>query len=84
MNWWRSRRKRTKREPTGDTEMALNEITAIMPIKTTGISSKIIFITKALKMIDATDDEYIEVTLRPYKKKSVTAEVEEDEERTEE
>ena len=64
--------------------MALNEITAIMPIKTTGISSKIIFITKALKMIDATDDEYIEVTLRPYKKKSVTVEVEEDEERTEE
>ena len=55
-----------------------------MPIKTTGVSSKIIFITKALKMIDATDDEYIEVTLRPYKKKSVTAEVEEDEERTEE
>lgn len=64
--------------------MALNEITAIMPIKTTGISSKIIFITKALKMIDATDDEYIEVTLRPYKKKSVIAEVEEDEEKTEE
>ena len=64
--------------------MALNEITAIMPIKTTGISSKIIFITKALKMIDATDDEYIEVTLRPYKKKSVIAEVDEDEERTEE
>ena len=64
--------------------MSLNEITAIMPIKTTGVSSKIIFITKALKMIDATDDEYIEVTLRPYKKKSVTAEVEEDEERAEE
>ena len=64
--------------------MSLNEITAIMPIKTTGVSSKIIFITKALKMIDATDDEYIEVTLRPYKKKSVTAEVEEDEERVEE
>lgn len=64
--------------------MALNEITAIMPIKTTGISSKIIFITKALKMIDATDDEYIEVTLKPYKKKSVTTEVEEDGERTEE
>ena len=64
--------------------MALNEITAIMPIKTTGVSSKIIFITKTLKMIDATDDEYIEVTLRPYKKKSVTAEVEEDEERAEE
>ena len=54
--------------------MALNEITAIMPIKTTGISSKIIFITKALKMIDATDDEYIEVTLGPYKKKSATVE----------
>ena len=64
--------------------MALDEITAIMPIKTTGVSSKIIFITKALKMIDATDDEYIEVTLRPYKKKSVTVEIEEDEERTEE
>ena len=64
--------------------MSLNEITAIMPIKTTGVSSKIIFITKFLKMIDATDDEYIEVTLRPYKKMSVTAEVEEDEERTEE
>lgn len=64
--------------------MALNEITAIMPIKTTGVSSKIIFITKALKMIDATDDEYIEITLRPYKKKPVIAEVEEDEERTEE
>ena len=62
--------------------MALNEITAIMPIKTTGVSSKIIFITKFLKMIDATDDEYIEVTLRPYKKKSVTVEI--DEERTEE
>ena len=64
--------------------MALNEITAIMPIKTTGISSKIIFITKFLKMIGAENDEYIEVTLRPYKKKSVTAEVEEDEERAEE
>ena len=64
--------------------MALDEITAIMPIKTTGISSKIIFITKFLKMIGADNDEYIEVTLRPYKKKSVAAEVEEDEERTEE
>ena len=64
--------------------MTLNEITAIMPIKTTGVSSKIIFITKFLKMIGAENDEYIEVTLRPYKKKSVTAEVEEDEERTEE
>ena len=62
--------------------MALGEITAIMPIKTTGISSKIIFITKALKMIDATDDEYIEVTLRPFKNK--IAACEEDEERTEE
>ena len=64
--------------------MALNERTAIMPIKTTGISSKIIFITKALKMIDATDDEYIEVTLRPYKKNSATVEIDEDEERTKE
>ena len=65
--------------------MALNEITAIMPIKTTGISSKIIFITKALKMIDATDDEYIDVTLRPFKNKIASCdEAEEDEERTEE
>ena len=65
--------------------MALNEITAIMHIKTTGISSKIIFITKALKMIDATDDEYIEVTLRPFKNKiAACEETEEDEERTEE
>lgn len=64
--------------------MALNEITAIMPIKTTGVSSKIIFITKALKMIDATDDEYIEVTLRPFKNKiAACEETEEDEERTE-
>lgn len=62
--------------------MALNEITAIMPIKTTGVSSKIIFITKFLKMIGAENDEYIEVTLRPYKKKSVTVEI--DEERAEE
>lgn len=50
--------------------MALNEITAIIPIKTTGVSSKIIFITKFLKMIDATDDEYIEITLRPFKNKT--------------
>lgn len=62
--------------------MALNEITAIMPIKTTGVSSKIIFITKFLKMIGAENDEYIEVTLRPYKKKSVTVEI--DEEKAEE
>ena len=55
--------------------MALNEITAIMPIKTTGISSKINVITKALKMIDATDDEYIEVTLKKKKKKSATIEI---------
>ena len=82
MNWRRSRR---KRKLEGDTDMALNEITAIMPIKTTGISSKIIFITKALKMIDATDDEYIEVTLRPFKNKIASCdEAEEDEERTEE
>ena len=65
--------------------MALNEITAIMPIKTTGISSKIIFITKALKMIGAENDEYIEVTLRPFKNKiAACEETEEDEERTKE
>lgn len=64
--------------------MALNEITVVMPIKTTGVSSKIIFITKFLKMIGAENDEYIEVTLRPFKSKSSTVEIEEDEERTEE
>ena len=64
--------------------MTLNEIKAILPIKATGVSSKIIFITKSLKMIGAENDEYIEVTLRPYKKKSVTVEIEEDEERAEE
>ena len=62
--------------------MALEEITAIMPIKTTGVSSKIIFITKFLKMIGAENDEYIEVTLRPFKSK--IAACEEDEERAEE
>lgn len=62
--------------------MSLNEITAIMPIKTTGVSSKIIFITKFLKMIGAENDEYIEVTLKPFKNKAPTVEI--DEERTEE
>ena len=65
--------------------MALDEIKAILPIKTTGVSSKIIFITKFLKMIGAENDEYIEVTLRPFKNKVATCdETEEDEERTEE
>ena len=64
--------------------MTLNEIKAILPIKTTGVSSKIIFITKFLKMIGAENDEYIEVTLRPFKNKSQTVEIEEDEERAEE
>ena len=65
--------------------MALDEIKAILPIKTTGVSSKIIFITKFLKMIGAENDEYIEVTLRPFKNKIATCdEAEEDEKRTEE
>ena len=64
--------------------MTMDSITAILPIKTTGVSSKIIFITKFLKMIGAENDEYIEATLRPFKSKSPTAEIEEDEERTEE
>ena len=65
--------------------MTLNEIKAILPIKTTGVSSKIIFITKFLKMIGADNDEYIEVTLRPFKNKIASCdETEEDEERTEE
>ena len=82
MNWRRSRR---KRKLEGDTDMTLNEIKAILPIKTTGVSSKIIFITKFLKMIGAENDEYIEVTLRPFKNKIASCdETEEDEERTEE
>ena len=65
--------------------MVLNEIKAILPIKTTGVSSKIIFITKFLKMIGAENDEYIEVTLRPFKNKiAACEETEEDEERAEE
>ena len=65
--------------------MTLNEIKAILPIKTTGVSSKIIFITKFLKMIGAENDEYIEVTLRPFKNKIAACdEAEEDEERAEE
>ena len=64
--------------------MTMDSITAILPIKTTGVSSKIIFITKFLKMIGAENDEYIEVTLRPFKSKSPTVEIEEDEERAEE
>ena len=65
--------------------MIMDSITAILPIKTTGVSSKIIFITKFLKMIGAENDEYIEVTLRPFKNKIASCnEAEEDEERTEE
>ena len=65
--------------------MTLNEIKAILPIKTTGVSSKIIFITKFLKMIGAENDEYIEVTLRPFKNKIAACdEAEEDEEKAEE
>ena len=65
--------------------MTLNEIKAILPIKTTGVSSKIIFITKFLKMIGADNDEYIEVTLRPFKNKIASCdETKEDEEKTEE
>ena len=49
-------------------------------MKTTGVSSKIIFITKFLKMIGADNDEYIEVTLRPFKNKIASCdEAEEDE-----
>lgn len=45
--------------------MTMDSITAIMPIKTTGISSKIIFVTKSLKMIGAENDEYVKVTIEP-------------------
>ena len=65
--------------------MTMDSITAILPVKTTGMSSKIIFITKFLKMIGAENDEYIEVTLRPLKNKIAACdEAKEDEERTEE
>ena len=65
--------------------MIMDSITAILPIKTTGVSSKIFFITKFLKMIGADNDEYIEVTLRPFKNKiAACEETEEDEEKTEE
>ena len=64
--------------------MTMDSITAILPIKTTGVSSKIIFVTKFLKMIGAENDEYIEVTLRPFKSKTPTVEAEENEERAEE
>ena len=52
--------------------MIMDSITAILPIKTTGVSSKIIFITKFLKMIGADNDEYIEDTLRPLKNKNAS------------
>ena len=77
MNWRRSRR---KRKPEGDTDMTMDSITAILPIKTTGVSSKIIFITKFLKMIGAENDEYVKVTIEPFKSKAE----ERIEERTEE
>ena len=65
--------------------MTMDSITAILPVKTTGVSSKIIFITKSLKMIGAENDEYIEVTLRPFKSDPpVKADENEDEERAEE
>ena len=77
MNW---RRLRRKRKPEGDTDMTMDSITAILPIKTTGVSSKIIFITKFLKMIGAENDEYVKVTIEPFKSKAE----ERIEERTEE
>lgn len=71
-----SRRSRRKRKLEGDTDMTMDSITAILPIKTTGVSSKIIFVTKFLKMIGAENDEYVKVTIEPFKSKA--------EERTEE
>ena len=62
----------------------MDSITAILPIKTTGVSSKIIFITKFLKMIGAENDEYVRGTIEPFKSKTPTVEIEEDEERKEE
>ena len=69
-------RSRRKRKLEGDTDMTMDSITAILPIKTTGVSSKIIFVTKFLKMIGAESDEYVRVTIEPFKSKA--------EERTEE
>ena len=60
--------------------MTMDSITAILPVKTTGVSSKIIFITKFLKMIGAENDEYVKVTIEPFKSRAE----ERTEERTEE
>ena len=65
-----SRRSRRKRKLEGDTDMTMDSITAILPIKTTGVSSKIIFITKFLKMIGAENDEYVKVTIEPFKSRA--------------
>ena len=80
MNWRRSRR---KRKLEGDTDMTMDSITAILPIKTTGVSSKIIFITKFLKMIGAENDEYVRVTIEPFKSKAEERTEERTEDRTE-
>ena len=64
--------------------MTMDSITAILPIKTTGVSSKIIFITKFLKMIGAENDEYVKVTIEPFKSRAEERTVEKTEERTEE
>ena len=58
----------------------MDSITAILPIKTTGVSSKIVFVTKFLKMIGAENYEYVRVTIEPFKSKTE----ERTEERTEE
>lgn len=81
MNCWSSRR---KRKLEGDTDMTMDSITAILPIKTTGVSSKIIFITKFLKMIGAENDEYVKVTIEPFKSRAEEKTEERTEERTEE
>ena len=60
--------------------MTMDSITAILPIKTTGVSSKIVFVTKFLKMIGAENDEYVRVKIEPFKSKTE----ERTEERTEE
>ena len=64
--------------------MVLNEIKAILPIKTTGVSSKIVFITKFLKMIGAENDEYVKVTIEPFKSRAEERTEERTEEKTEE
>ena len=59
-------------------------MTTIKLSKTTGVSNKIIFITKFLKMIGSENDEYVKVTIEPFKSRAEEKTEERTEEKTEE